>query len=929
MGSSRWYDLATSILEEWKQATLNPDISTIIHLLNRILSLHPVPEVLPLVRLAEVLCTKQNESSDKAPPLGDETINEFAVISSVMLTYICTNNVVGVLERSPRRVDVKRAVGLFRDGLEPLPVRHPFRLTACSSVANALYTHFEQSGEQEDLAEAISLHRDALEVFPVGHPNRSASLNNLATSLARRFEQSGEWEDLDEVISLHRDALELSPAGHPSRSRSLNNLANSLTQRYEQWSVQGDLDEAVSLRRDALELRPAGHPHRFASLDSLATSLAKRFEQSGEREDLDEVISLHRNALELRPAGHPSRSRSLNNLANALTRRFGQSGEPADLDEAISLHRLGDALELRSPGHPDRFPSLDNFAHLLTERFEQSGEQEDLDEAVSLHRNALELRQAGHPDRSTSLNNLATSLTRRFEWSGEHHDRHEAISLQRDALKLFPAVHPKRSTALSNLTTWLTMRFEQSGEQDDLDESILLHRDALALVPTGHPNQFISLNNLATSLLRRFEQSGEQEDLDEAISLHRDALEGPAGHPDRSAFLNNLANSLTLKVAQSGEWDSLDGAIELFSKSIKLHASGHPSVCRISANFGSALMHAHSHTPEPKYIEMAMATYRDAVTCQTAPVSLRFRAARSWARYADEHNHKSAMDAYQAAVELLPGLAMLGSALHARQQALTSGSDGLARNAAACAIRSRWYDKAVELLEEGRAIFWSQALELRTPMTYLREVAPMLGSRLESLSSALERGSLRDTSRNPTDSQWKLMSMEQEARHFRRFNTEWLETLTEVRRLPGFEDFLRPSRLSTLQMAAVDAPVVILNASKSGCDALIMTSSNVKHIPLPNLCITDINKLVRLIRMASGGNSLRKPSLHPKVDDIFQLMTFNSDVEPSLGQLVESRQMKRVSDTRFDSEDIFCHVLHVLWISVMQPVINALNLEVC
>ncbi|KIM76304.1 hypothetical protein PILCRDRAFT_797811, partial [Piloderma croceum F 1598] len=544
------------------------------------------------------------------------------------------------------------------------------------------------------------------------------------------------------------------------------------------------------------------------------------------------------------------------------------------------------------------------------------------------HRDALELFPAGHPDRSGSLNNLAGSLTRRFEQSGEREDLDEAISLHRDALELFPAGHPNQSTSLDNLATSLTMRFEQSGEWEDLDEAISLHRDALELFPAGHPNRSASFNNLATSIKTRFEHSGEREDLDEAISLHRDALElRPAGHPNRSGSLNNLATSLTRRFEQSGEWQDLDETIELFPESINSQASGHPSICHISTSFGSALMRAYDHTHDPEYVEKAMATYRDAVTCQSASVSLRFSAARSWARYADECSHKSALDAYQAAVELLPGLAMLGSALRVRQRALTSGSDGLARNAAACAIRSGQYGKAVELLEEGRAIFWSQALELRTPIIHLREVAPVLESTLKSLSFALEQGSLRDISRNPTDSPQKLISMEQEARHFRRLNTEWLETLGEVRGLPGFQDFLRPSRLSTLQSAAVDAPVVILNASESGCDVLIMTSSDVKHIPLPNLSFTVINKLVRLIRSVASGHRFLRESFLPMIDDLFRGMSFNPDAERSLRQSVEGRHMIRVSDTRLDSEDIFRLVLRVLWVSVVQPVIDSLNLE--
>jgi hypothetical protein len=286
------------------------------------------------------------------------------------------------------------------------------------------------------------------------------------------------------------------------------------------------------------------------------------------------------------------------------------------------------------------------------------------------------------------------------------------------------------------------------------------------------------------------------------------------------------------------------------------------------------------------------------------------------------------MDAYLTAIELLPRLAMLGSGLHARQRALTSGSDGLARDAAACAIRSGQYGKAVELLEEGRAIFWSQALQLRTPMSHLREVAPELEMKLKSLSFVLEQGSLRDTSRSLSDSPQKVMSMEQEARHFYRLNVEWLETLEKVRQLHEFQDFLRPNRLSTLQDAAVSAPVVILNASKSGCDCLIMTSCDVKHVPLSGLSFDFVKTLVGLMQTATARNSLLSGDFLVKINCLFQQMSFNSDATRSLRRSVEERHVKRVSDARVDPEDIFRFVLCMLWISVVRPVIDSLNLEV-
>lgn len=314
---------------------------------------------------------------------------------------------------------------------------------------------------------------------------------------------------------------------------------------------------------------------------------------------------------------------------------------------------------------------------------------------------------------------------------------------------------------------------------------------------------------------------------------------------------------------------------------------------------------------------------RIAIACESAPTSQRFRAAKHWAHRAEHLNHESALEAYHAAIQLLPRMAMLGLDLQSRQQALTSGSDGLARDAAACAIRSGQYDKAVELLEEGRAVFWSQALQLRTPIAHLREVAPELEQNLRRISLALERGSIRDVSKN-------LSSMEQEASYFRRLNDEWLAALEEVRQLDDFRDFLRPSRLSTLQGAAADGSVVILNASEAACVALILTSTGIQHIPLLDLSFVAVTKLVKLLRYAisqEGRDVLLVESNRALVDSLVQQVPSLSDTLQLLRQPLE-RHVKRESNTSVQPDDIFRYVLGVLWESVVEPVIRRLDLEV-
>ncbi|THH11187.1 hypothetical protein EW146_g8131 [Bondarzewia mesenterica] len=289
---------------------------------------------------------------------------------------------------------------------------------------------------------------------------------------------------------------------------------------------------------------------------------------------------------------------------------------------------------------------------------------------------------------------------------------------------------------------------------------------------------------------------------------------------------------------------------------------------------------------------------------------------------------------------------MLGLNLQSRQEALISRSDGLARDAAACAIRSGDFKKAIELLEEGRAIFWSQALQLRTPLDDLRVKRPALAQKLENISQALEQGSQRDTFRSPSDSAQRVMSMEQEAIRYRHLNDDWVDTLEEVRRVDGFEDFLRPKQFSTLQLAASHGPIVILNASRSGCDALIVTLDGICHIPLSPFSFALASDLVSLIRHAISSKSVHSLSFIgmevPAADEGSEPKKGGEAMEWSLDSLPEDlrsdpelmrllddqdRHGKRVSSSGLSKDDIFGFVLEKLWTCVVEPVLHCLGLK--
>ncbi|KIM38734.1 hypothetical protein M413DRAFT_420131 [Hebeloma cylindrosporum] len=768
-------------------------------------------------------------------------------------------------------------------------------IATLNARAALLLARFKKDRRQSDLDGAFTSYKQALELCHLSHPLRPQALNCLANVLKTQYDQKGQQNDLDESISLHRQALELRQQNDLDESislhrqalelrpphiqaSSLNNLANALKTRYNQGGQQDDLEESISLHRRALELHPPPHPDRASSLTNLASALNTR----GQKNDIDESIFLHRQALDLCPRFHPARAHSLTNLATSLSARYDQGGQQKDLDESILLHRQ--ALGLRPSPHSDRASSLNDLAIALQAQYEQRGQLNDLDETIFLHREALELRPPHM--QAISLNNLASALKRRYGESGQQNDLDESIALNRQALELRPPSHPDRVSSLNNLALALQARYGQKGQQNDLDESISLHRQALELLPPTHSIRAISLYNLAKVLKTQYHQGGQQNDLDECISLHRQVLElHSPSHSHRSSFLNGLAIALRARYSQGGQQNDLDESILLHRQALEL------------------CLHL-------ILIELAL----------SMSASHRFKVAKTWIHYADvAYQHQSAIKAYDAALQALPQLAALTLDIQSRQKALTTGSDGLARDASKCAINTGNIAKAIEFLESGRTVFWSQLLLLCSPFDELRNIAPGLADQLQHISIALELGSYCDISVELLDIEMKLVQ-DQETARLNRLHEQWSKAIDSVRSLEGFKHFLQPPQFSALQAAASEVPVVMLVANSSDSNILIMTATNVHHISLPTLPDNELHKLVQLIQVATSHSKTRDCSVDISPNDISPTTLQNWI------NMQEKRGGRKFKD-KFSSDDIFKSVLKTLWIDVIKPVITLLGLK--
>ncbi|KAJ8593325.1 hypothetical protein M405DRAFT_786125 [Rhizopogon salebrosus TDB-379] len=687
-------------------------------------------------------------------------------------------------------------------------------------LALSLVRRFEQMGTPADLDEAIELQQAVVALCPRSHLLLPFYLDNLCTSLQLRFQRRSVSSDLDEIVELRRAILSLRPLGHSWQSGSLRNLASSLMNRFRQNGVLSDLDEAIELHRTALVLSPFSRSRqpKPVNLNGLAACLVDRFFERGLLSDLNEAIELNRVILLRCP--HSFRAFGLGVLAGSLLIRFGHQGGVLDLDEAIKLSRAA-VLHCR-PGHSDQPEALKNLAFSLQMKYRQQGILSDLDEAIEVQQTVLVLHPPDHYMRPWILIHLANSFADRFGQQGVLSDIDQSIELCRAAILQCPCLLQAR--CLNNLACNLLNRFLHKGVFSDLDEVIEVGRSALVLCPPDHPQRYLSLSCIANGLIARFKHQGAPSDLDEVIELNRTALLlSPLSHPHRSSALTSLAISLENKFTQQGILSDLDEAIELGRTALVLYPPDHFDRSKSLGSLANNLLHRFYQQGALSDIDEAFELYSQLPKVSHSAVSRGdLLATKSWVASAEYFKHHSVIIAYQTALKFLNRHVAVLSSSSQHFDIVKGATSSLAMDAFSCCIRHGALMTAVELVEQARAVFWTQSARFHTPLDKLlatSDTGAALATEFKQVSFRL---------RNMLDT-----SSEVQSPQLRQLTTQWEDIISHIRMLPDFARFLLPPLFSDLQKAAEDGPIIIINSSHYSCDTLIiLDAQDPVHIPL-------------------------------------------------------------------------------------------------
>ncbi|MFI5569392.1 CHAT domain-containing protein [Streptomyces sp. NPDC051740] len=804
----------------------------------------------------------------------------------------------------------------------------PERAGVLVTLCALLLERYLLAGAPGDLDEAIRTGRNAVGATGPAHGSYAGACNNLALGLRNRYERQGNRADIDEAVTHARTGAGAAADGF-MRAVCLSTLAGALIAQYDRQGDPRMLDESIEAGRAALaagglslplaadedgadgpEPPVGGAPAAVPVLINLTLALRRRYERTGGVRDLDESVTAARWALRVSPPRDANHQGCLDQLAVVLQIRFHLTGDAEDLYEAVDAGRK--ALRRCPVRHPSRWALLNNHARALRLRFEWDGDAADLDEAIDTVERALHGMRPADVGYAPCHAQLSTLALLRNRITTDPADGDTAVGAAEEAVAATAPGEPYEGMYLNSLGIAYQERFTQRMDPADIDAAVRAGRQAADATPPGHPLYATCLQNLGNTLLTRWiwrlehgdgsgpgrgggesasHEAGDLTDLDDAIAAYRAALAEAVGLADRTLCLANLGTALRRRHQRTGRrGDEREGETHL-REAVRLSPDGSPVRCRHLSALAELLNARHERTGDRGGATEAVALWREAALLPGAAAADRVAAATSWGGLALRlgQDRDQAVEGMATAVDLLPLLAWRG--LHrAQRERLLADCAGLAQDAAAAALAAGRPEEAVELLERGRSVLWSQSLDQNTELDDLRAAAPALAARLDRVRSALDASGATQPA-DPSRSGW-LEHHEATGRRMAPAR-EWDALIEEVRDLPGFGNFLRPPRLAELR-AGLPGPVVLVNVSTVRCDALIVTGDAVRVVPLPGLTARDT---------------------HTRV---VGLLTALHEADRATGVAGTAARMVR--------EQVLLDVLEWLWEVVASPVLEALRL---
>jgi hypothetical protein len=710
-----------------------------------------------------------------------------------------------------------------------------------------------------EIEDQISHHRDILLSTPRLHPERSDRLHNMAGLLSSKFDLSDEKEDLDKCIVYLTEAILLPhlPSDPPGDSivRMLFDLASILLRHSQESEQPEDVQSTVTyfryLRDHIKSIEAFDIPRTdLATYLVVALSLQVELEIGDAMQDIEEMTVLCRDLL------NPDISEdypmeAILPFSGAVITEFDKKNAREPSQDVIELLRTATIAQ------PDlNFVSF-ALARCLGTRFQIHFAIDDFEEVMPI----LDRIVASHspnglsPLQDKAIRMIASLLLIRTNTRVNPEDLEDSIHRLRGLLSNPFLEDSHRSTITSLLGSYERKRFEYFGVTGSLVETpsgdpIVVANPSLSQRPARYQWDITESNGdpedertqLLSELLAAI-RNNEVTNIEEAVE-HGRTLSSSSHTSDRypSFPIYYFAEILRESFQRGNNTKYLDDAITTYRTVL-----GMPGLQRVRHLATQGLLMSLSqrfrlvgHTRHRQDLDEMMQLFPKIVNDQSAQVSVRFQFSCTWARNARHFNYPSIAVAYQSAMSLMQDTLVFSPTVqiqHSRLVSMNEVTRTLPLDYGSYQIEASLLKEAVETLERGRALLWSEMRGLRTSVDQVRTADPTLADKFASINQNLEAVTMSaaasdvmieadNRSAGSTDSFGRLVLQQ------RKLLEDRNELISKIQNLPGFQGFLNTPSFDTLQSVASHGPVIIINHSRWRSDIVILhDNSTPSHIP--------------------------------------------------------------------------------------------------
>jgi tetratricopeptide (TPR) repeat protein len=693
---------------------------------------------------------------------------------------------------------------------------------------------------------------------------------------------TGPIHEIDADISQSKLILSTSPRYHPRRPLCASLLGLRLLERYKLLNQKEDINEAILYLTESLlssPLRMLAHgPMIVVDLLILADSLLMRSRMSKEPED---AISAAKYLRHLRDPAHASFAFLRQKVTTTLVVTLALQTELKASDAVQALEEMAvltHELLTSDPSGDDTTGAIAVFTRALLPDLPDSFPDLVLNQVIE----CLGLARTHKPEMREVNFALSQCLIIRSECA-LNDDFEEAVSILDEMIaSSFPG--DKFIAPCQALVVRMAMIRSMNVHPENSEEAIYRARAFLTSSTVEGPLYRTWSRVLENAAKKRLKNFGPVGSLEAASNHSLHSLPMPADDSELTQETHTLDG--LLDGIRNNDMTDID---EVMGKGRNILASSDPSDLGAPLLFGEILFEAFERTNKIEYLHELINADHQLLTCplpkfQRFPViarligsllnrsrispgqctqdmhevvelypqllddgttlSLRdrFQSACYWALLARENQHPSVSTAYETALSLMQDTLLFAPTLQLQHDilALGDGYRDMPLDYASYQVELGHLEQAIETLEKGRALLWSEMRHLRISIDQFLKADPDLGGRFAAVNRDLEeltksippshKISIDDVIADDLRAGDKFGQL---LRKQRGLLKEREELISQIKALPDFDRFLASPSFDTLRSAASSGPVIIINHSKRSDILILVHNSSPSLIPTP------------------------------------------------------------------------------------------------